>query len=117
MLKSEHGGEAQENKPSVKSIHKLTAAAGDRNSAPTRTRDEHVLESLISGCSSPCVITADSLNFGEVEPAHHFSLLSAAGACAGFLRFMSAFKATASSALVPKDERNHLRNTGGPSQP
>lgn len=66
---------------------------------------------------SPCVITADGLDFSNMKPAHHFSSLSATGAFTGFLRFMLRLNLTVRSALAPEEERNHLRNPGGSSQP
>lgn len=59
----------------------------------------------------------DALDFGDMKPAHCFSSLSATGTFTGFLRFMLCLNAMASSALAPEEERKHLRNLGGPSQP
>lgn len=58
-----------------------------------------------------------ALDFGNVKLVHHSSSLPTTGALIGFLRFMLCLNAIASSALASKEEKNHLRNPGGPSQP
>lgn len=91
--------------------------AGNINSAPTHTREEHVLESLNFRYLSPCVTTVDALDFGNMKPAHRFSSLPATGAFTGCLRFMLCLNLTVSSALAPEKERKHPRNPGGSPQP